>query len=60
MACRSIEMGCLNMDRTELIINCAAILSAVICLLLWLRDNLLSRFAPKNPRYWSGKALNVN
>jgi hypothetical protein len=45
------------MDRTELIINCAAILTAVICLLLWLRDKMLSRLAPKDPCYWSGKAF---
>jgi hypothetical protein len=47
------------MDRTELIIHYATILSLVICLLLWLLNKVMGRLAPRNPRYWSGHAFDV-
>src|SRR3954471_18700614 len=52
-------MVCSNMDRTELMIYYATLLTVLICLLLWLRDRMLSRLAPKNPHYWSGHAFDV-
>jgi hypothetical protein len=45
------------MSKAEIILICVTVFVFAICQMLWLRDKILDRFAPKGPRYWCGRAL---
>jgi hypothetical protein len=45
------------MSEVEIILICLTVLIYAIWQILWLRDKVISRFAPRGPRYWCGRTL---